>query len=99
MNRDEFFAMLDQLSPIEIEARLPSWDDEELKLVQEYLERKGRHAEEARRGARNVADAKLVAAEMAARAHKMATVALIIAIGAMLAAIAAGVVALSALQR
>ena len=38
MNRDEFFAELDQLTPKEIEARLPSWDKDKLALVREYLE-------------------------------------------------------------
>ena len=30
MNRDDFFAELDQLTPKEIEARLPSWDKDKL---------------------------------------------------------------------
>jgi hypothetical protein len=37
MDRDEFFAQLDQLNLKEIEARLPSSDRERLALVQEYL--------------------------------------------------------------
>ena len=39
MDRNLFFAELDQLTPSQIEARLPSWDREQLKLVEEYLER------------------------------------------------------------
>jgi hypothetical protein len=37
MDRDEFFAQLGNFTPKEIEARLSSWDREELALVQEYL--------------------------------------------------------------
>ena len=40
MDRDEFFAMLDQLTPSQVEARLPLWDHDQLKWVGEYLERK-----------------------------------------------------------
>ena len=39
MDRNRFFAELDQLTPSQIEAWLPSWDREQLKLVEEYLER------------------------------------------------------------
>jgi hypothetical protein len=42
MDRDEFFAQLDQLTPKEIEARLPSWDKEKLVLVQEYFANRDR---------------------------------------------------------
>ena len=37
MDRNEFFAELDQLTPAEIEARISSWGREELALVQEYI--------------------------------------------------------------
>ena len=37
MDRDEFFAQLDQLTPKEMEARLSSWDRDTLLLVQEYF--------------------------------------------------------------
>ena len=37
MDREEFFAELDQLTPSEIEARISSWGREELTLVQEYI--------------------------------------------------------------
>ena len=88
MDRDEFFAQLDQLTPKEIEARLPEWGKEELVLVQEYLERTGPTAPHAEQLARAAAEAARAAAEMASQANARATVAFIIAIGAMLAAIA-----------
>ena len=37
MDRDAFFAQLDQLTPGEIESRLSSWDTEQLLLAQEYF--------------------------------------------------------------
>ena len=37
MDRDEFFAQLDQLTLTEIELQIPSWDRKTLALVQEYL--------------------------------------------------------------
>jgi hypothetical protein len=37
MDRNEFFAQLDKLTPKEIEERLPSWDREQLILAQEYF--------------------------------------------------------------
>ncbi len=37
VDRDEFFAQLDQLTPKEMEARLSSWDRDTLLLVQEYF--------------------------------------------------------------
>jgi hypothetical protein len=46
VDRDELFARLDQLSPREIEAQLPSWDKEELVLIQEYLEQRRTKAPE-----------------------------------------------------
>ena len=42
MERDEFFAQLDQLTPKEIEKRLPSWDRESLVLVHEYFAQRDR---------------------------------------------------------
>ena len=39
MNRDEFLAELSQLTPKEIEARLPTWDSEKLLLAHEHLGR------------------------------------------------------------
>jgi hypothetical protein len=101
MDRNEFFAVLDQLTPSQIEARLPFWDHDQLKWVGEYLER--RHSSAAQteqRGVPPVVDAKSAeAVATAARANKLATIALIIAIGAMLAAIVAGLAVYEALQR
>jgi len=37
MDRDAFFAQLDQLTPSEIESRLSSWDKEQLLLAKEYF--------------------------------------------------------------
>jgi hypothetical protein len=37
LDRDEFFAQLDQLTPREIKARLPMWDRERLVLLEEYF--------------------------------------------------------------
>lgn len=101
MDRDKFFAMLDQLNTSQIEARLPSWDDEQLKLVEEYLERrtiKTCATKEARCRICNK-HAESVAVAMATKANKIATVALIIAIGAMVAAVASRLVAYEALQQ
>ena len=87
MDRNQFFAELDQLTQSQIEARLASWDSEQLKLVEEYL---GRGTIKPQ--------AELVAVSMATKANRIAAIALIIAIGAMFAAIAAGLVAFQALQ-
>jgi hypothetical protein len=99
MDRNEFFAALDQLTPSQIEARLPSWDDEQLKLVEEYLERRTiKPALLKKQGYTISTHAESAAVAMATKANTIATVALIIAIGAMIAAIAAGLVAFQALQ-
>ena len=37
MDRDEFLAQLDQLTPKEIEERLSSWDTEKLTLAHEHF--------------------------------------------------------------
>jgi hypothetical protein len=96
MDRDEFFAQLDQLSEKEIEARLSSWDRDQLLLVQEYLDQRQSKVPQA--DARLAKDAASAAAEMASRANDRATIAFIISIGAMLAAITAAVVALLGLR-
>ena len=83
MDRAEFFVQLDKLTPQEIESRLPGWDKEELALVQDYLE----HTRPKAASADQVAQA-WAAAELASKANEWATVAFIISIGAMLAAIA-----------
>jgi hypothetical protein len=100
MNRPEFFALLDSLTTSEIESRISSWDDEQLKLVEEYLQRVRQqnrarpdpHLEETPQAVPELA------AKIATRANNLAMVALIIAIGAMLASIASGFVAFVALQ-
>jgi hypothetical protein len=89
MNRDEFFAQLDKLTPQEIEAGLPGWDREELALVQQYLEQARSKAPQADQVDQAARDAAWAAAGMASQANARATVAFIISIGAMLAAIAA----------
>jgi hypothetical protein len=96
MDRDEFFAQLDQLSEKEIETRLSSWDRDQLLLVQEYLDQRQSKVPQA--DARLAKDAASAAAEMASRANDRATIAFIISIGAMLAAITAAVVALLGLR-
>ena len=40
IERDEFFAELDGLTEKEIEARLDLWDQEQLALIQEYLDQR-----------------------------------------------------------
>jgi hypothetical protein len=40
VERGEFFAELDGLTEKEIEARLDLWDEEQLALIQEYLDQK-----------------------------------------------------------
>ena len=95
MDRNQFFAELDQLTLSQIEARFPSWDSEQLKLVEEYLERGTIRPAQ---GAQSITQAESVAVAMATKANRIAAIALIIAIGAMFAAIAAGLVAFQALQ-
>ena len=87
MDRNQFFAELDQLTQSQIEARLASWDSEQLKLVEEYL---GRGTIKPQ--------AQSVAVAMATKPNRIAAIALIIAIGAMFAAMAAGSGAFQALQ-
>ena len=97
MNRSEFFALLDGLTTSEIESRISSWDDEQLKLVEEYLQRVRQQNRGPRPHLEETAVTEL-AAKMATRANTLAMIALIIAIGAMLASIASGFVAFVALQ-
>ena len=40
VGRDEFFAVTDGLTEKEIEARLDLWDQEQLALIQEYLDQR-----------------------------------------------------------
>ena len=88
MDRAEFFVQLDKLTPQEIESRLPGWNKEELALVQDYFEQTRSKAPSADQVAQAAKDATWAAAELASKANERATVAFIISIGAMLAAIA-----------
>ena len=111
MDRDTFFAELDQLTPAEIEALLPTWDMEKLVLAQEYIDQKAK-AEDAEEpvaeepAAEDAAptetgtkeDRVEVSVEVARRAHTTAMMAMIFSVGAMLAAIAAAVLAFLALR-
>ena len=104
VGRDEFFAELDGLNEKEIEARLDLWDQEQLALIQEYLDQRvlGRaKAEQAAQinagpSAQDAVVASLV--EVANAANTKATAALILSVGAMLAAIASALVAFLALR-
>lgn len=90
---DEFFAELDTLTDDEIEQRLSIWDKETLSLVQEYIDRRQEEVQKAAAQIeidRSAKDAALVALKSASRANTIATAALILAVGAMLAATAAG---------
>jgi hypothetical protein len=89
MDRDEFFVQLDQLTPQEIEARLSSWSTEQLRWAQEYLARYSEPPPD--QVARAATDAARAATEIAMRANARSTIAIIIAVGAMLAAIASAV--------
>jgi hypothetical protein len=104
MKRDQFFAQLDQLSPAEIEAQLPAWDIEQLILAQEYINQKAAASEDVPPTKvppksipprDNEAQSSL---EVARRAHTAAMMAIIISIGAMLAALAAALLAFLALR-
>lgn len=102
MNRDEFFALLDGLTEKEIEARLSSWDKEQLLLVQEYVDQKGVARAKAPPAdstkARPSKDEGRTSTEVATSAHTMAMIAIILSVGAMLAAMAAGFIAFVALR-
>jgi hypothetical protein len=98
MNRDEFFAQLDQLTPKEIEEQLPSWDKEQLVLVQEYLDQQAAKASAAQTDTSPIKDAVRTSVEVASRAHTVGMMALIFSIGAMLTAITAAVIAFLALR-
>jgi preprotein translocase subunit SecF len=100
MDRDEFFAELDGLTEKEIEGRLSSWDRGQLVLVQEYIDKKVERAKaaQAAQPERANEDAVRVSVEVSRRAHSMALMALIVALGAMMAAIASTFVAFLALR-
>ena len=100
MDRAEFFALLDGLTEKEIMARLSTWDREQLLLVQEYVDQKAR-AEAAPAEQTDTLpskDAGRTSTEVARSAHGMAIVAIILSVGAMLAAIAAAFIAFVALR-
>jgi hypothetical protein len=119
VERDQFFAELDGLTEKEIEARLDLWDEEQLALIQEYLDQKVLARIKAEqpapvkpgpRGAKPRQTAQIkpglraqdaVAAplvEVANSANAKATIALIVSVGAMLAAMASALVAFLALR-
>ena len=107
MDRDKFFAELDQLTAAEIEARLPTWEMEKLVLAQEYIDKKEKQENEAAEiitvettptGTGIKEDRLQLSVEVARRAHTTAMMALILSMGAMLAAIAAAVIAFLALS-
>ena len=87
MDRNEFFATLDQLTLSQIEARIPLYDAEQLQLVEDYLRQRGKFGVQAETQA--PAATELAAIAIATKAHQLATVAVVIATGAMLAAIVA----------
>jgi hypothetical protein len=102
VDRDQFFAELDQLTAAEIEAMLPSWDMEKLLLAQEYIAQKatqeGKEPETAQPKGGTNDEAVQVSEKVARRALTAAMMALIFSVGAMLAAIAAAVLAFLALR-
>ena len=104
VEREEFFAELDGLTEKEIEARLDLWDREQLALIQEYLDQKvlaRAKAEQSEqiKAAPSAQDAVAASlAEVASTANTKATAALILSVGAMLAAIASALVAFLALR-
>lgn len=95
MDRDEFFAQLDLLTPKEIEARVPSWDKEQLILVQQYLEQRRAKPRQSDQAA---SDAAWAATEMAMKANARATLSLIVSLCALLAAVTSAVVGFLGLQ-
>jgi hypothetical protein len=98
MDRDEFFAQLDQLTPKEIEARVPSWDKEQLMLVQQYLEQRRAKPRQSDLLTQAATDAAWAATEMAMRANARATLSLIVSLCALLAAVTSAVVGFLGLQ-
>ena len=105
VERDEFFAELDRLTEKEIEARLDSWDREQLALIQEYLDQRVSARAKAEQAAQikaapSAQDDAVVASlvEVASTANTKATAALILSVGAMLAAMASALVAFLALR-
>jgi galactitol-specific phosphotransferase system IIB component len=103
VERDEFFAELDGLTEKEIEARLDLWDHEQLALIQEYLDQRVLALAKAEqvaeiKAAPSAQDAVASLVEVASTANTKATAALILSVGAMLAAMASAIVAFLALR-
>ncbi len=88
IDRDEFFAELEGLTNAEAEARIPTWNPEQLALAEEYFDRVGTAQRD--QGARKAA---LVAVKATRRADMRTTAALTLAVGAWLAATASGLMA------
>jgi hypothetical protein len=107
VDRDKFLAELDALTDEEIERRLPQWDREQLALVQQYIDqrtlptrqeqqRDPRPLEQAQKDAKgdgNARDVALAALALAKRSSTVAVSALILSVGAMFAALIAGLIA------
>ena len=93
MNRDELFAQLEKLSPKEIQTQLSSWDKEELVLVHEFLKQKQSKEAQSDQLVKAATEASWAAMGAATRADNMATIAIVLSVGAMLAAVASAVVA------
>ena len=100
VERDEFFAELNGLTEKEIEARLDLWDQDQLALIQEYLDQRVLGRVKAEQAAQIKAAPSVVASlvEVASTANTKATAALILSVGSMLAAIASALVAFLALR-
>ena len=97
-DRSEFFAVLDQLTLSQIEARIPLYDAAQLQLVEDYLRQRGKFGVQAETQVAPAAT-ESVAVAIATKAHQLATVAIVIAIGAMLAAIVSAVALFMVLQQ
>ena len=100
VDRDQLFAELDKLSADEIEAGLYAgvWSGDRRQLVEHYLDQMKLATLQM-----DIADTDKVAAKAAEgqsrRATSIATAALIIAVGAMIAAMASAIIAFLALRR
>lgn len=100
VDREKFFAELDQLTESEIEARLATgvWREDKRPLVRAYLEQKKLAWAKAAQAdqlevARSAKDAAWAAVTEAKGANRRATIAIIVSAGATLAAVASVVVA------
>jgi broad specificity phosphatase PhoE len=96
VNRDEFFAELDGLTEKEIEERLPNWDMERLALAQEYVDTRLARTRTPQPYSGEAIGASETPALLALRTAKAANIraiaALILSVGAMLAAILCSVI-------